>query len=164
MRLFCPAFDDGAIIPQKYTCDGTSVSPQLYLYDIPDGVESLVLFMDDSDIPQEIQEQMDIEVFDHWVVYNIPATTTMIQEGEDVGTLGQSSRGTSAYVGPCPPTGYQPTEHRYVFHLFALDNSLDVLAGATKEEIQNLIEGHILAQTEYTGRYDRTVQPKSDTE
>jgi len=158
MRLFCPDFSDGAIIPSKYTCDGLEVSPQLYIYDVPESAESLVLFLDDSDIPQEIKTQMDIEVFDHWIVYNIPASITMIPEGgNDVGIVGKNSRGTSVYTGPCPPTGYKPTEHRYVFHLFALDTRLAVLAGATKEEIEKLMEGHVLSQAEYTGRYDRTL-------
>jgi len=94
-------------------------------------------------------------VFDHWVLFNIPAETREIPEGGSVGVAGANGAGKNAYTGPCPPPQYEPSEHRYIFKLYALDSELPLRAGATKADVEKVMEGHIVAQTELVGRYKR---------
>jgi len=94
-------------------------------------------------------------VFDHWVLFNIPAETREIPEGGSVGIAGANGAGKNAYTGPCPPPQYEPSEHRYVFKLYALDSELPLQAGATKADVEKVMEGHIVAQTELVGTYKR---------
>lgn len=160
MKLSSPAFTQNSPIPSKYTCDGENINPPLEIIDLPTGTKSLVLIIDDPDIPAEIKKMRGIEVFDHWVVYNINPTTTKIAENSLLGavgngTFGKNSRGENKYSGPCPPSQYLPKEHRYFLKLYALDKMLDLAEGATKLEVETAMKGHILAQAELIGRYER---------
>lgn len=156
LRLSSPVFGNGEIIPAKYTCDGDRrLSPPLMISGVPDGAESLVLIMDDPDIPTTVREACGIEVFDHWVLFNIPADTKEIPEGTVVGTEGLNTAGNNGYTGPCPPTEYEPSEHRYIFKLYALDESLALLAGATKSEVLDALSSHVMEEVELIGRYSR---------
>ncbi|OHB19612.1 MAG: kinase inhibitor, partial [Parcubacteria group bacterium RIFCSPHIGHO2_01_FULL_56_18] len=119
---------------------------------VPEGTKSLALIMDDPDVPKVLRAD---GVFDHWVLFNIPADTREIPEGGSIGVAGANSAGKNAYAGPCPPPQYEPSEHRYVFKLYALDSELPLQAGATKEEVEKAMEGHILGQTQLVGRYKR---------
>jgi hypothetical protein len=118
----------------------------------PAQTKSLVLIMDDPDVPRSIKPD---GVFDHWVLFNIPPDTKIIAEGGSVGTPGKNSVGQHTYTGPCPPPQFEPAEHRYVFTLYALDTLLPLSAGATKAEVLQAAEGHIIAHTMLTGRYQR---------
>lgn len=153
LKLESPAFAHGEFIGSKYTCDGINISPPLKISGVPAETKSLVLIMDDPDVPKALRPD---GVFDHWVVYNIPPTTTFFEEGKFEGTTGSNGGGGAKYTGPCPPTQYQPTTHRYFFKLYATDiPTLDFVKVPTKQEVLNAVEGHIIGETELMGRYDR---------
>lgn len=153
LKLESPAFSNGEFIGAKYTCDELNINPPLEISGVPEGAQSLVLVMDDPDVPKVLRPD---GVFDHWVLYNIPPTTTFFDEGQFEGTAGNNGRGEAKYTGPCPPTEYEPTTHRYFFKLYALDiPTLNFIKAPTKEEVLTAIEGHIIAETELMGKYDR---------
>lgn len=150
MQLTSPAFDHGATIPSRYTCDGENMSPPLLIEDVPPEAGALVLVMDDPDVPASA----GVSVWDHWVVYNIPPETRDLPEGQNPpGMRGKNTRGVFAYGGPCPPD----REHRYFFRLYALDAYLTLSEGATKAEVERAMQGHVLAQAELMGRYERSI-------
>ena len=153
LTLTSSAFAEGASIPSRFTCDGDrSVSPALSIAGVPEGTKSLALIMDDPDVPKALHAD---GVFDHWVLFNIPADTREIPEGTSVGVAGANGAGKNAYTGPCPPPQYEPSEHRYVFKLYALDSELALQQGATKADVEKAMEGHIVAQAQLVGRYKR---------
>jgi hypothetical protein len=139
------AFEDGGIIPIKYTCDGDGVNPPLKFYSAPKEAKSLLLLVDDPDASGG--------TFTHWIVFNIDPTTTSIAEGKAPAgaTEGRSTSGDIGYLGPCPPSG----THRYFFRLYALDTTLGLKRGANREEIMQMASSHIIAQAEYMGQYGR---------
>lgn len=149
LTVLSPAFEHEGLIPSKYTCDGDNVSPPLAIDGIPKGTVSLVLVVEDPDVPWTIRED---GVWDHWVVFNMPPDTTRIAEGEiPQGTLGRTTQGVRAYGGPCPPDG----EHRYLFRVYALDTWLRLPEGSTKKEVLEMSKGHVLESTTLMGRYRR---------
>jgi Raf kinase inhibitor-like YbhB/YbcL family protein len=153
--LSSSAFKNSEAIPSMFTCDGINTSPELRIDGAPQNTASFALIVEDPDIPEAIQQNMGIDVFDHYVLYDIPADTTMIPEGNTtVGTVGKNTR-SEGYVGPCPPKEYEPNEHRYVFQLYALDTVLGLPAGATKAELKAAMEGHIIESSFLLGRYKR---------
>ena len=145
MLIRSPAFDHEGVVPAKYTCDGEDLSPPIAIERAPSGTVSLVLIVDDPDAPGG--------VWDHWVAFNIPGTTSRIGEGsEPEGVRGANSWGRLGYGGPCPPRG----EHRYLFKVYALDTMLRLAPGATKAEVEEAMEGHVLERTTLVGRYARS--------
>ncbi len=152
MELNSNAFENNGTIPAKYTCDGDNISPELKISGVPEKAKSLVLIMDDPDVPKILKSD---SVFDHWVLFNIPPGTIQIPEGSSVGTAGINSRQQNAYTGPCPPKQYEPSEHRYIFTLYAIDKDLSLKTGADKAQILASMEGHIIAQAQLIGRYRR---------
>jgi hypothetical protein len=144
LQLTSTAFQEGATIPQKYTCDGKNLSPQLDWSAAPGQTKSFALIVDDPDAP--------VGTFVHWVVYNLPATLTGLPEGASSGVQGANGFRKNAYGGPCPPKG---APHRYFFKLYALDSSLDLKPGASKSDVENAMRGHILAQGQLMGKYGR---------
>jgi Raf kinase inhibitor-like YbhB/YbcL family protein len=152
--LTSSAFEHNGLIPSKYTCDGDrAINPPLEFSGVPEGAKSLVLIMDDHDVPKELRSD---GVYDHWVIFNIPADTKKIIEGgSNPGVHGANSSGASAYTGPCPPPQYEPREHRYVFKLYALSAILLLPAGATKKDVLDALIPVKLAETELIGRYSR---------
>jgi hypothetical protein len=150
MELTSPAFDTGGILPSEYTCDGENISPELRIANVPEGTKSLVLIMEDPDVPTFVRED---GMWNHWVVFNIPPGTVVIPRGaEPEGVQGLTTANTLGYGSPCPPDA----EHRYFFMLYALDAELNEQKGATKEAIQAAMKGHILAHAELMGRYERS--------
>lgn len=150
MQLTSTAFEHTKSIPSKYTCDGEKISPPLFIRGVPQGTISLVLIMEDPDVPKD---RLPSGMFDHWVLFNISPDVSQILEGVAPACVsGVTTRGTSGYVSPCPPD----REHRYFFKLFAVDILLDLSSSATKEEVLEAIRGHIIEQTELIGRYERT--------
>lgn len=149
--LSSPAFLPGDFIPPKYTCDGENISPPLrWSGGVPDGTKTFVLLMTDPDVPRNIRPD---GIFDHWVIWNIPAGVREIPEGGPVpGRQGANTRGHPQYTGPCPPD----REHRYFFVLYALDAELNLPEGSTKAEVLAALEGTALASSTLIGRYDRT--------
>lgn len=144
------AFEHGKNIPREYTCDGANAIIPVTASDVPADAKSLCLIMDDPDIPEFVKQKFGITAYDHWILFNIlPQTKTI--DGTN-GVHGKNSSGKNAYTGPCPPD----REHRYFFKLFALDILLPLSAGATKQEVLAAMQGHILAQAELMGRYERS--------
>lgn len=140
-----PAFMEGQEIPARFTCDGEDVSPQLEWIGVPDETESLTLIMDDPDAPAG--------TWVHWVLYNLPSDLNGLkQDVQGVGIEGNTSFNRTGYGGPCPPPG---SSHRYFFKLYALDISLNMSAQAGKEEIEDAMQGHILAESVLIGTYAR---------
>ncbi len=144
------AFHQNHKIPSRFTCDGDDVSPDLAWSNVPKGTESYVVIVDDPDAPKG--------TWVHWVVYNIPLPVTNLPQGlphEEMlanGELqGMTDFGRVGYGGPCPPSG----THRYFFKVYALDTMLDFKAGASKSEVEAAMTGHILAQGELMGKYQR---------
>ena len=158
LTLTSPAFLHNELIPLKYSCDGENVNPSLLISNVPEGTQSLVLVMDDSDIPQELKEVHGIEKFNHWSIYNLAPDTSEIAEGEVLGAVGENSRGDQAYTGPCPPTEYEPTEHRYIFRLYALSGTLSFMKEPTLDEVEGAAKGMMIEKTELMGRYSRVTE------
>jgi len=144
-------FPEGHKIPPQFTCDGTNVNPKITIHDVPLGAKSLALIMDDPDIPEFVKEKYGITVFDHWVLFNILPTVTGIAEGQEPGIKGNNGAGKPGYIGPCPPD----REHRYFFRLFALDCTLPLSEGASKADVLTAMKGHIIAEAQLMGRYER---------
>ncbi len=149
-QMFSPAFEHKTKIPARYTCSGEDISPELEWRDVPDGVVSFALIMDDPDAP--------IGTWVHWVMYNIPSDYSGLPEGfgknrELVDGIlhGKNSAGRAYYNGPCPPSG----THRYFFKLYALDTMLDLPAGATKPEVLKALQGHLIGMAELMGTYSK---------
>ncbi len=148
MKITSPAFKQGEKIPQKYTCEGLNWNPPLNISDVPKQAKSLVLIIDDPDVPKSLRPD---GYWVHWIVYDIPPETTGIKEHTAApGTTGKGTNGRTAYMGPCPPD----REHRYFFKLFALDAFLDLPKGLAIDEIQQKMEGHVLEKAELMGRYE----------
>ena len=131
MQLSSPAFTDGGLLPSKYTCDGQSISPPIQWQDAPSKTKSFALIYDDPDAPAG--------TWTHWIL--LPAETK----------VGMNSWPEAKYGAPCPPSG----EHRYIFHLYALDTMLSLSGTVTSTTLRKAMQGHILATTTLTGRYRR---------
>src|SRR3989344_5902265 len=120
MKLTSPAFENNSSIPAKYTCDGANINPPLAIADVPAAAKSLVLIMDDPDVPTTIRPD---GTWDLWLVWNIDPAVDVINEGrEPNGIIGLNTGGRAGYGGPCPPD----REHRYFFKLYALDVALQL--------------------------------------
>lgn len=145
MIIESSTFKNGTEIPSKYTCDEEGINPPLVFRDVPKEAKSLALIVDDPDAPRG--------TWDHWVLWNISPQTTEIQENSTpAGAItGENSWPKNAYGGPCPPSG----SHRYFFKLYALDSMINLAPGATKQEVIDVMQGHILAEAELIGRYQR---------
>ncbi len=153
LYLRSPAFNHEGTIPSKYTCDGDNVSPPLAIDGVPVGTVSLVLIMDDHDVPVSVRPD---GVWDHWVVFNIPPDVSRIPEaGQPEGVPGHNTRDSLTYGGPCPPDG----AHRYLFKVYALDSMLDLPEGSTKQAVLDAMQGHVLESTTLMGRYQRIPAP-----
>jgi len=150
MILTSQSFGHNQSIPSKYTCDGENINPPLTTAEVPNGTKSLVLLMDDPDVPRNLRED---GMWDHWVIFNIPPSVAEIREGQEPdGIHGKGSSGNLGYHGPCPPD----REHRYFFKLYALETELDLVEGVSKSDVEQAMVGHILEQAELVGKYERT--------
>ena len=145
IQLTSDAFANGQSIPAKYTCKGKNISPALAWTEPPAGTQSFALILDDPDAPAG--------TWVHWVLFNIPASTRTLQEDLSVSgmSVGKNSWGDMRYGGPCPPSG----THRYFFKLYALDSNLSLSPGATKDQLLQAMDGHILAQAELMGTFSK---------
>jgi Raf kinase inhibitor-like YbhB/YbcL family protein len=147
IQVSSPAFEPGGTIPRKYTGEGQDLSPPLAWSGLPGGTRELALVCDDPDAPTS-------KPFVHWVVYKIPADLSGLPEGGARGALeGENDFGGTGYGGPMPPRGHGT--HRYRFKVYALDAELGVAGGLTKDELLRAMEGHVLAQGELVGTYER---------
>ncbi len=149
MDITSSAFENEGFIPAVHTCDDRNISPPLSISGVPEGARSLVLIVDDPDVPRHIRED---GMWDHWLVFNIPPHTREIPEGQSPpGVEGLGTNGDSGYYGPCPPNG----EHRYFFKIYALDTILDLPQKPDKLTLEKAMTGHVIGQAYLMGRYDR---------
>lgn len=146
------AFDDGGYIPEEYTADGRDISPPLIIENVPKEAETLALIVDDPDAPSG--------TFTHWLIWNIPADIKEISKniekkekakGLNGALQGKNDFNELGYMGPAPPSGV----HTYRFYVYALDDKLDLEAGADKETLLNSMEGHVLQKGVLKGEYTR---------
>lgn len=144
MKISSPAFEQAQPLPSKHTCEGENISPLLLIDQVPKGTASLVLLVDDPDAPGG--------TFDHWVAWNIPPEAKHLEEGYRAPREGFNGFGSTGYKGPCPPRGKL---HRYYFRLYALDILIDVPKGSYKEAVLKAMKGHVRAQAELMGTYQR---------
>lgn len=151
MQMTSKAFQDGGAIPQKHACEGEDISPALEWTSVPDDAMTLALIADDPDASEG--------PWVHWVLYNVPAHILEISENlprkgqlENGIMQGQNDFKNTGYGGPCPPSG----THRYVFKLHALDKELELPPGATKRQLLQAMEGHILDRAQLVGTYSKT--------
>ena len=145
MKITSSAFQEGGNIPSKFTCDGADVNPALRFEGAPAEAKSLALIVDDPDAPSGL--------FTHWLAWNIDPKTTDVAENSAPAKAGQGTNDfpKTGYGGPCPPSG----THRYFFKIFALDQMLDLKAGAKRAEVDAAMRGHVIAQGELMGRYSK---------
>jgi Raf kinase inhibitor-like YbhB/YbcL family protein len=154
MNLHSESFAAGGVIPRRHTCEGEDASPPLAWSDVPDGAQALVLIVDDPDAPDPAAPRT---VWSHWVLYNVPPSTAGLPEGVGAAALPRGTRvGTNdfrrvAWGGPCPPIG----RHRYFFKLYALDIELPDLGAATKAAVEKAMRGHVLAEAQLMGTYQK---------
>ncbi len=144
------AFQEGGMIPAKYTCDGDDMSPPLEWTGIPEGTKSLALISDDPDAP--------VGTWVHWVMWNVPPTVKGLAQDvspdpqlPDGSRQGISDFRRPGYGGPCPPSGV----HRYYFQLYALDTTLDLPSSTRKADLVQAMKGHVLAEGQLMGKYRR---------
>jgi len=151
LTLTTTAFSPGKPIPARHTCDGADFSPALAWDGVPPGTQAFALIVDDPDAP--------IGVFTHWMLFNLPGSARnlpenvpkteripqgALQERNDFGKIG--------YNGPCPPRG---KPHRYHFTLDALHAPVNLRPGASTQELRTAMKGHVLAQAQLVGTYQR---------
>jgi Raf kinase inhibitor-like YbhB/YbcL family protein len=153
LTLTSTAFANDGEIPERFTCDGEDVSPPLTWSGVPETAKSLALIVDDPDAPDPAAPRM---TWVHWLLYNLPPASTGLAEGAarelPPGTLqGLNDWKRTGYGGPCPPVG----RHRYFHKLFALDIVLPDLRSPTKAKLEAALRGHVIAQAELMGRYQR---------
>lgn len=150
IEVTSPAFGEGESMPATYTADGEDISPPLEWTGVPEGAKSIALINDDPDAP--------VGTWVHWVLYNIPPDVTSLEENMPPDeTLANGARqgttdfGRIGYGGPAPPSG----THRYFFKVYALDTMLDLPTGATKRQVGDAMQGHVLAEGQLMGKYSR---------
>jgi len=154
LTISSPAFTNLGRIPRSHTCEGADTSPALEWAGAPASAASLALIVDDPDAPDPKAPQT---TWVHWVLYNLPPDTRglpggVAPEALPPGTLeGVNDWGRTGYGGPCPPVG----EHRYFFKLYALDTVLEGLGRPDKAELEAAMDGHILAQAQWVGLYEK---------
>lgn len=153
LTLKSAAFQANGDIPREYTCDGGDASPPLEWSGAPADTKSFALIVDDPDAPDPKAPKM---TYVHWVLYDIPASATALPKGGKslpTGTReGVNDWKRTGYGGPCPPIG----RHRYFHKLYALDTQLGDLGRVTKADLERAMRGHVLAQAELVGTYQRS--------
>jgi Raf kinase inhibitor-like YbhB/YbcL family protein len=159
IKLTSAAIKEGALIPRKYTGEGDDVSPPLAWESVPESTQEFALICDDPDAPSD-------EPWVHWVLYGIAADVREVPEGVPSnepqltkpiparqGKNSWTSGSMIGYRGPMPPPGHGT--HHYHFKLYALDSKLDLPPSATKQQLLDAMQGHVLAEGELIGTYER---------
>ncbi len=143
LSISAPAFAEGMAMPARFAYKGQNISPELRIANVPANARALVLIVDDPDSPSGL--------WTHWLVWNLPATTTTIPEGKAPPNVveGKNSFGHVRYDGPNPPSG----THHYWFHLYALDTVLSLPAGSEATALKSAMLGHIVGVAGTFGLY-----------
>ena len=149
------SFVANSVIPKKHTGEADDTSPPLAWSGVPNGTRELALICDDPDAPRT-------EPWVHWVIYGISPGTQSLPEAvpprenlqEPQGACqGLNDFGKPGYGGPMPPRGHGT--HHYHFKLYALDAQLNLPPRQTKKKLLEAMKGHIVAQGELVGTYER---------
>jgi Raf kinase inhibitor-like YbhB/YbcL family protein len=151
MQLTSTAFEHGGSIPVQHTGEGVDVSPTLNWSNAPEGTGAYAVICHDPDAP--LVSPAGTYGFVHWVIYNIPGSTSSLAEGCDDFTNGVNDFGNEAYGGPMPPNGHG--EHRYFFWILALDGPVDLEAGLTMWQLLERIEPHLIGMNRLMGTFER---------
>lgn len=158
MKLTSPDFKENTPIPKECTCEGADESPALVISGAPEKAKSLALIVEDPDAPQG--------TFIHWVLFNFPAARPALEKNqrhsktlENGAQQGVNDFGGIGYGGPCPPSG----THHYFFKLYALDTDLNIPEEkVTKERLLQEMKGHVLADAQLTGTYQKSGREKAE--
>ena len=150
MELASAAFQQGGSIAKKHTGEGEDVSPPLSWSNAPEETRSFALFCHDPDAPLVTPGTYG---FVHWVLYNIPASVTQLDEGEKNYTSGFNSFGRAGYGGPMPPEGHGI--HHYFFCILALDAETNLEPGLSMEDLLKEIEPGLIGMNRLVGTYSR---------
>jgi len=145
LALSSTAFAPGARIPPRHTCEGADISPPLAWTDPPEGTRSFALVVDDPDAPGGS--------FTHWLAWDLPPSSRGLPEGRRAPSEGRNDFATPGWRGPCPPRGHG--RHRYAFRLYALDAGFILKLGADRRHFEQAVQGHVLAEAELVGTYER---------
>lgn len=149
MKISSPAFINYGKIPRRYTCAGDEINPPLQFSDVPKDALSLVLIMEDPDVPKNLRKD---GMWDHWILFNLNPKTQKIEENTTPpAVIGVNTSGKTKYDAPCPPD----REHRYFFKLYALNTLLDLPTGSSKKDVENAMKGHILEECQLVGLYEK---------
>ena len=163
MKLTSSGFEDGTQLDAKYTADGEDRSPPLAWSEAPAATRSFTLICDDPDAPSP--RRPAAEPWVHWIIFNIPAKQFQLSQGMGHVALEPAEapgarQGINSwpsdnvgYRGPAPPPG--SGQHRYFFKIYALDSVLALKAGATKQQLLAAMSGHVLAEGQLVGTYER---------
>lgn len=146
MEISSPEFEDGERMPERHGYTRENVNTELEIEDVPGDAESLALIMDDPDAKEPAGK-----IWLHWTLWNISPGTQRIGEGESPGVEGETDFRDTGYGGPNPPD----REHTYVFRLYALDTELDLKEGASREELEAAMDGHVVEKAELRGRFPK---------
>ncbi len=152
LEVTSTAFQDGDLLPEKYTADGADISPPLTIkYIDPEG-ETIAVIMDDPDAP--------VGTFTHWMIWNIPVEKNDIPEDvpkeKKLDSLadavqGYNDFGEVGYRGPAPPSGV----HNYHFKIYILDQKIDIPFDSSKQKLVNTLKDNLLQKTEIVAKYER---------
>ena len=151
LTLTSSAFAPNGEIPTVHTCEGADTSPPLAWSGAPAGTKSFALVVDDPDAPDPAAPK---QTWVHWVVFDVPATTSSLAAGAALppgARPGRNDHGRERWNGPCPPIG----RHRYVHKLYALDVTLGDAGPLTKAALEKAMKGHVLEQAELVGTYQK---------
>jgi Raf kinase inhibitor-like YbhB/YbcL family protein len=151
LTISSPDFKNNEILPLEFTGEGRDISPALDWENVPANTASIAVIMDDPDAPSGL--------FTHWIIFNIPAESRGLRQEvpnkpvlEDGSIQGKNSGGTIGYYGPYPPPGMP---HRYQFHLYALDTMINAKPGASRKEVVDAMQGHVISSAMITGIFQR---------
>lgn len=161
LQLSSSAFQDLGTYPEKYSCAPNGqmdiahmTSPPLSWVNPPAGTKSFVLLLHDPDA----HAGKSVDDITHWIIFNIPRDSTSLPEGvkadapASVGVQGSNIAHQSAFFGPCAGPG---PAHHYTFELYALDTTLDLQKGASRDDIMKAMDGHVLTGTVLIGMFHR---------
>lgn len=150
MQLESSAFKAQGAIPTKHTGEGEDVSPALSWQGAPEGTKGFAVICHDPDAPLV---QNGSYGFVHWVLYNLPASTTSLEENSGEGDSGLNDFGKQGYGGPMPPEGHGV--HQYYFWVLALGKATDLPEGLALPELLKQVEPHLLGMNRLIGTYQR---------
>ena len=136
MELTSSDFQEGSEIPKKFGYKHENQQPNIEFSSVPSEAKTLAIIMDDPDAMKAVGK-----IWVHWLTYHGVNDTTKIEGKTDFGEIG--------YGGPAPPDG----RHTYIFKGYALDTILDLKEGYSKQDLEDAMKGHIIAEAKLTGTF-----------